>query len=147
MSLPTLAATSRTGVAAASICSNSPGRTMMHSAPASCAPGRRLVGELVPGEHDARVRVAQVEGDLAPLEQHVHRDDDPARAQDAVVGDGELRHVGEHHPDAVPGLHAVLAQEPGELGREIVEGAVGQHRVIEAHSRQIGRRAARCRSG
>ena len=138
MSLPTLAATSRTGVGGGQHLLELAGAHDDALGAGLPRSGHRLVGELVPSEHDACVRVAQVEGDLAPLEQHVHRHHDPARAQDAVVGDGELRHVGQHDPDAVAGLHAVLAQEPGELGGEVVEGAVGQHRVIEAHSRQMG---------
>ena len=44
------------------------------------------VGELVPGEEHLGAGVAQVERDLALLEQDVHRHDDRAGAQRAVVG-------------------------------------------------------------
>src|SRR6185437_5038616 len=57
----------------------------------------RLVFERVPGEDQPGAAVAEVERDLAPLEQHVHRHDDAAGAQHRVVDDRELGDVGEHH--------------------------------------------------
>ena len=53
-------------------------------------PAAGLLGEAVPGEQQLRAGVLQVEGDLAPLQQHVHRHDHAAGAQHAVVGDREL---------------------------------------------------------
>ena len=53
--------------------------------------GARGVGELVPGQEDLRPGVAEVEGDLALLEQAVHRHDGRAGAQRAVVADREVR--------------------------------------------------------
>ena len=75
----------------------------------------RLGGEAVPGEQQLRAGVLQVEGDLAPLQQHVHRHDDAAGAQHAVVGDRELGDVGQHHADPVARLDAPsrAAASPG----------------------------------
>ena len=75
----------------------------------------RLGAEAVPGEQQLGARVLQVEGDLAPLEQHVHRHDDAAGPQHAVVGDRELGDVGQHHPDPVARLDALrrAAASPG----------------------------------
>ena len=47
--------------------------------------GLGVVGEPVPGEQQLGPGVRQVEGDLALLEQHVHRHDDAAGPQHAVV--------------------------------------------------------------
>ena len=63
--------------------------------------GLRILRETLPGEQQLRTRVAQVERDLASLEQHVHRHDDAARAQHPVVTDREVRNVREHDPDAI----------------------------------------------
>ena len=63
-----------------------------------------LAAEPVPGKQQLRAGVVEVVGDLAPLQQDVHRDDDPPGSQHAVVGDGELGHVRQHHPDPVAGL-------------------------------------------
>ena len=49
------------------------------------APGLGVLGEALPGEQQLGARVLQVEGHLALLEQHVHRHDDAAGAQHAVV--------------------------------------------------------------
>ena len=91
----------------------------------------RRLGALVPGEEEAGRRIGQVERDLALLEQHVHRHDDAARAQDAVVGDRELRDVREHQADGVAVAQAELAQ-PG--------GHAGAGRVELAHSSSASRR-------
>ena len=71
----------------------------------------RVVGEAVPREQQLGAGVAEVEGDLAALEQHVHRHDDAAGAQHAVVEDREVRDVGQHDPDAVARLDATVCQE------------------------------------
>ena len=106
------------------------------------------VGELVPGEDQLRLGVAEVERDLALLEQHVHRHDDAAGAQHAVVGDRELGHVREHHPDAVAGLEAALdAAAPATRAVAVVELRVGDHGVVEAQRRRIRVPLPRSRSG
>jgi hypothetical protein len=70
-------------------------------------------------------------GDLARLEQRVHRDDRAAGAQHAVVEDRELRHVRQHDADRVARPQAARAQPPGGPGAEVVELRVGQDRVVE----------------
>ena len=52
------------------------GSTSISSAPASAAPSRASSAEAVPGEQQLGAGVLEVEGDLAPLQQHVHRHDD-----------------------------------------------------------------------
>ena len=74
----------------------------------------------MPGEQQLRPRVLQVEGDLAPFKQHVHRHDDAARAQDPVVGEEELRHVRQHHPDPVAGLR-LDRSSPVPLHRQVAQ--------------------------
>ena len=64
----------------ASSLERAPGPITMALEPARARPPRGL-GELLPGEHELRSRVAQVERDLAFLEQRVHRDDDRAGPQ------------------------------------------------------------------
>ena len=65
MSLPALAATSRTGVGGGQHLLELAGSHDDALGARLLRPGDRLVGELVPGEHDARVRVAEVELHLA----------------------------------------------------------------------------------
>ena len=78
--------------------------------------GLGVVGEPVPGEDQLGPRVRQVVGDLALLEQHVHRHDDAAGPQHAVVADREVRDVGQHDPDPVAALEAVLAPAARRCG-------------------------------
>ena len=82
--------------------------------------------------------VAQVERDLAPLQQHVHRHDDAARAQDAVVDDPEVRDVREHDPDAVARLDALLLEQAGDPRRALVEHGVVEDGVVELEGRPVG---------
>ena len=89
------------------------------------------LGEVVPGEHQLGPRILEVELDLAPLEQHVHRHDGAARAQDAVVGDREVGDVREHDPDAVAGLEALLLQEAGHPRAALVYGLPVDLRVVQ----------------
>jgi hypothetical protein len=91
-----------------------------------------LLGEAVPGEQQLRAGVLEVEGDLAPLQEHVHRHHDAAGAEDAVVADRELEHVRQHQPDSVAPPQALLAQQRGEPGAVVVELAVGQLERAEA---------------
>ena len=105
----------------------------------------RFVRELVPGEDQPRPGVAEVISHLPPLEQRVHRDDHTARAEHAVVGDGELGDVGHHDPDPVAGLETALPQHPGDQGARLVEFGVGGRGVIHAHSHPVGVRTHRVR--
>ena len=93
--------------------------------------GLRGLHEVVPGEHDLRAGVLEVVADLASLEQHVHRDHDATGAQDAVVGDREVRDVGQHDPDAVAGLQALGLQHARDAGRSLVEQPVVEDGVVE----------------
>ena len=61
----------------------------------------RILSETVPGKKQPGAGVAQVERDLAPLEQHVHRDHYAAGAQYAEVADGEVGDVRQHDPHTV----------------------------------------------
>ena len=98
------------------------GRALLSGGSANC----------VPGEDQLGLGVAEVERDLALLEQHVHRHDDAAGAEHAVVGDRELGDVREHDPDPVAGLDAALLQQSGNAGAGVVELGVGEHLMVEA---------------
>ncbi len=97
------------------------------------------VGEPVPRDQQARLRIRQIEADLPALEQDVHRHDDRADPQHRVVGDGELRHVREHDPDAIPGRDAACPQQAGEPRGELIQPAVGDDDVVDPQ-RGIDRR-------
>jgi hypothetical protein len=92
----------------------------------------------VPGEEELRPRVRQVEAGLARLEQDVHGDDDPACAEDPVVGHREVRDVREHDADAVARADAARPQQPGHAGARLVELAVGDDRVVELEGGPLG---------
>ncbi len=100
--------------------------------------GAGLVREGMPGEHQAGPGVAEVVGDLPRLEQRVHRDDDPARAKDAVVHDGDLGDVGHHDPDPVAGPETSLVQQAGDPGARLIERPVGHRRVVHPHGHPSG---------
>ena len=105
----------------------------------------RFVRELMPGEDQPGPGVAEVISHLPPLEQRVHRDDHTARAEHAIVGDGELGDVGLHDPHPVAGLEAALAQHPGDPGARLVEFGVCGRGVIHAHGHPVGVRPHRVR--
>ena len=96
----------------------------------------RLLGEAVPGEQELRARVLQVEGDLSPLQEHVHRHDDATGAQHAVVGDREVGDVGQHHPDPVPRRDPPLPQQRRQAGAAVVELRVAQPDLAEPDRRR-----------
>jgi hypothetical protein len=98
----------------------------------------RLGGEAVPGEQDPGSGVLEVEGDLAPLQQHVHRHDDAAGAQHPVVGDGELEHVGQHHADPLARAQSPGQQQGGEPGAAVVELGIGEDALAEPDGRAVG---------
>ena len=89
------------------------------------------LAEVAPREQPLGLGVLEVELDLAALEQHVHRDDGAARAQDAVVGDREVRDVREHDPDAVAGLEPLRLQEARHAGAALVDGLPVDLCVVE----------------
>ena len=95
--------------------------------------GPGLVREPVPGEDQPGPGVAQVIGDLARLEQRVHRDDRAAGPEHPVVHHGDLGDVGHHDPDPVTGLEAALAQQPGHPGARLVQRPVRHRRVVHPH--------------
>jgi hypothetical protein len=79
-----------------------------------------------------RLGVAEVVGDLPPLEQHVQRDDHRARLEDPVVDHREVGQVRARERDLVAGPDAALHQQVGHLvGRRVhlreVEALVAQH--------------------
>ena len=100
-----------------------------------------LVRERMPGEDQPGPGVAEVVGDLPRLEQGVHRDDDAAGAEHAVVHHGDLRDVGHHDADPVAGLEAALVQQPGHPGARLVQGPVGHGRVVHPDGHPSGVRA------
>jgi len=100
--------------------------------------GLRVLSEPIPREQLLCARVAQVESDLAMLEQHVHRDDDATGSQHAVVTDGEVGNVREHDPDAVAGLEAVLAEQSGDVRARAVELGVRELGVVELDRYTLG---------
>ena len=89
------------------------------------------------GEDEAGLRVAEVVGDLALLQQRVHRYHDGTGAQDAVVDDRELGDVGQHDRDPVTRAHLALAQQSGDPGAALVEVRIGQHGVVEPDGRAV----------
>ena len=123
VSSSSVSASSVVGSRSPSSSAKASGSTSISSTPASAAPSRASVGEAVPGEQQLRAGVLEVEGDLAPLQQHVHRHDDAAGAEHAVVGDRELEDVGQHHPDPVALLQPFLAQQRRQAGAAVVEFA------------------------
>ena len=96
------------------------------------------VGEGVPGQEDLRPGVAEVKGDLALLQQAVHRHDGRAGAQRAVVADREVRDVGQHEPDAVARLDALGAQQRSRARGRDVERGVGQFALVELDRHAVG---------
>jgi len=64
----------------------------------------RFVRELVPGEDQPGPGVAEVIGDLSPLEQRVHRDNHTARAEHAIVLTANSVTLGCMIPTRSPGL-------------------------------------------
>ena len=91
-------------------------------------PGLGGLHEAVPGEQQLGLRIGQVVGDLAALEQHVHRHDDGARAQHAVVDGREVRDVGQHDPDAVAGADALALEHRRDALAGVLEQAVVETR-------------------
>src|SRR5215216_349210 len=106
--------------------------------------GARLLGagagglaEVVPGEQVPRPRVLEVERNLAALEQHVHRDDDAAPAQDPVVDEREVRDIREHDPDAIAPLKALLLEQVRDPRGALVEQGVVDDGVVELDRRAV----------
>ena len=85
-----------------------------------------------------RAGVAQVVGDLAGLEQRVHRHHDAARPQHAEVDDGELRDVGQHEPDPVARPEVTGREQAGDASARVVEVAIGEGVLGEADRHPIG---------
>ena len=111
-------------------------------------PGRTLPGiggRAAPGEDQPGTRVGQVVGDLSGLEQRVHRYDDTAGPEHAVVERGELRNVGEHDRDPVARLDTALGEEAGDPGAGRGQFAVADREVVEAERDLLGLRGRRCR--
>jgi hypothetical protein len=100
----------------------------------------RGVRELMPREDQLRVRVTEVEGDLAVLQQRVHRHDSRARAQRAVVADREVRDVRQHDPDAVARPDALGPQQAGDPRGGLVERGVRQLAVVHLDRHAVGAR-------
>ena len=94
--------------------------------------GLGLVTEGGPDEHQLRPGVAEVVRDLALLEQRVHRHGDRPDAQDRVVQDREVRHIGQHESDPVTGLNAAFLQQPCGSRAVRVQLGVGHGRIVEA---------------
>ncbi|MCU0283733.1 MAG: hypothetical protein MUD13_07530 [Candidatus Nanopelagicales bacterium] len=90
-----------------------------------------LLGDAVPGEEDARLRVAQHVGELAGLVERVDRHDDPAGPEDAVVDDRHVRDVRQRHRHPVARRDAEGLQPARHPGRALGEHAVGDDRVVE----------------
>ena len=101
-------------------------------------PGVSGVGELVPGQDDPGLGVAEVERDLALLEQRVHRHDRRADAQRAVVADREVCDVGQHDAHAVSRLHALRAQQSGDARCRPVKRGVGEFVLIDLDGHVVG---------
>ncbi len=84
-----------------------------------------------------RVRVVEVVGHLAALEQHVERHHRRAGLEDAVVDDREVGQVGTAQGDLVAGLDAARDQQVGDLVGGAVDLRVGQPGVAEHHGRTV----------
>jgi hypothetical protein len=90
-----------------------------------------FLGKSVPHEQVSSLGVREIEVHLALLQQHVHRYDDAAGAQDAVVEGSEVRHVRNHQSDAVARLKPSRPKEAGDTGRALIQHLVGDDHVIE----------------
>jgi hypothetical protein len=97
----------------------------------------RGVGEVVPADQDAGARIGEVVGDLPLLQQRVHGHEDGAEPQRPVEQHREVRHGGDLHADAVAGLDAGGAQQPGHARRGLLEPAVGHHEIVQLDRRPI----------
>ena len=86
--------------------------------------GEHFGGRHRAGEDHRRTGIGEMVGDLAGLEQRVHRHHDGARAKHSVVDGRELRDVREHDGHPVAGPHPVLGQQPGHLPGQLVEGTI-----------------------
>jgi hypothetical protein len=96
------------------------------------------LGEAVPGKQDLGLGVGEIEADLALFQQHVHRHDDGAETQDAVVDRREVGDVGKHDPDTVAGLDALVGEQVGDPRRGAVELVVRELGLVELQRNAIG---------
>ena len=82
------------------------------------------------------------EGDLAGLQQRVHRHHDRPEPQDRVVDDREVADVGHDHGHPVPGGDAALGQDGREAGRGPVQRGVGEDllALLDGRQARIARR-------
>ena len=133
--------------AAMTSCSNSPGFTRTHSAPASLAPASAASAKSCQANSSFAPGVLEVEAHLALLQQHVHRHHHAAGAQDPVVDDREVGDVREHQPDAVAGPSPFAFSRPAMRALALVEQRVGQLHVVELEGRAVAVLAPRSRSG
>jgi len=81
--------------------------------------------------------VAPHEGDLAGLEQRVHRYGDGSDAQDRVVDDREEGHVRHDHGHPIAGGDTAIAQRRCESGGGHFQFGVAEHRVAWLDRRQL----------
>ena len=98
---------------------------------------------LVPGEQDFRAGIPDVVGDLAALQQRVHRHDDGPGGERTVEGDREGGHVRQHDADPVTRHNPQRRQQGRRAACGVPQLRVAQHQVVQAHSRalaMIGRR-------
>ncbi len=102
-----------------------------------------LLGHPVPGEDQPGARVAEVVADLPRLEQWVHRHDDPAGTEHAVVDGGEVREVRQHDGDFVARLDAPVLEQASDTRAALAELSERHHRVTEADRDPVGVRADR----
>ena len=65
-------------------------------------------------------------GDLARLEQRIHRDGDRPDPQDRVVDNREVDDVRHDHRDPITGLHTAITEDGREPRYGCVEAAVAQ---------------------
>ena len=102
----------------------------------------RQLGGALEAEVGLRVRVGEVVGDLAALEQHVERHDGRAGLEDPVVDDREVGQVGAAQRDLVAGLDAARDEQVGDLVGGAVDLGVGQPGVAEDDGLAVRRRLA-----
>ena len=91
----------------------------------------------VPCDEQTGARIGEVEGHFPLLEQNVHWDHHRPGPQDAVIGDGELRHVGHHQPHPVARRDPQRTQQGRHPSRAVIELAVGDDLIVEAQRRAI----------
>jgi hypothetical protein len=99
--------------------------------------GVRGIGELVPGEEQLRLGIAEVKRHLALLEKRIHRHHDGARPQHPVVDEGKVRDVRQHDTDAITRQNALALQNTGDTRARLIELRVGDLETLHPQRHRV----------